>query len=182
MEAGPAAAAAAVHQLHDVREMEYGTLESVAMDTYVMKEIKRISQEWRSGNVGHKVGGPSGESPAGTAARAAAALTGLVQQDLGGEQQVLVVVAHSHVNKALLAAALPASATATATPNENEIKSELSTLLPGGMLPLLHDIPWSNCGTAVLDYDPHSVPAFNVLAVNLKAGGSAATSESRTKM
>ena len=101
----------------------------------------------------------------------------------GGEQQVLVVVAHSHVNKALLAAALPpASATATATPNENEIKSELSTLLPGGMLPLLHDIPWSNCGTAVLDYDPHSAPAFNVLAVNLTAGGSAATSESRTKM
>ena len=106
----PTTTVAAREAVYNLREMEYGTLEGATIAGEVTAEIRKISKRWRDGEVDLKVGGVGGESPRATALRAADAVAGLLVHRAG---EHVVLVAHSHVNKALLSAVLPTAEPST---------------------------------------------------------------------
>jgi broad specificity phosphatase PhoE len=82
-------------------EMLYGEIEGKPI-AEMGKQMGQIAQSWREGDTSVRVGGPEGESPEVLLERAQAALADVsAELPVGG---TLLVVAHSHVNKALLAA------------------------------------------------------------------------------
>lgn len=137
----------------DLCEMRYGALEGAPM-AKVATEIGDIARRWKNGETDLKVGGADGESPEDLLARAVCSLSRLASGSFGGrcggatpERPVqILVVAHSHFNKALLSAA------------------------SGKGLARIHSVPQDNGCLSVIDLPaPRSQPA-NAGIVGVDAG------------
>eukprot|EP00929_Paragymnodinium_shiwhaense_P075902 TRINITY_DN38887_c0_g1_i3.p1 TRINITY_DN38887_c0_g1~~TRINITY_DN38887_c0_g1_i3.p1 ORF type:complete len:246 (+),score=46.98 TRINITY_DN38887_c0_g1_i3:49-786(+) len=128
-------------RLQDLDELDCGTLDGKAIKE-VASEIKEISAAWRSGETSRKVGG--GESPDDLLRRA---WHGLLSPELLGsdaDTQVIVLVAHTRVNKVLLCCA------------------------QGLPLTKMDEVPQDNGAVNVLDYDS-ATERFRVVLINFVA-------------
>ena len=133
---------AAIRTTHPgLREMLYGELEGRPM-AELSETMGSISKSWREGNTSVRVGGPDGDSPETLLDRALEALREL-SHGLP-ERGTILVVAHSHLNKALLAS------------------------LSGAGLSKIHSMPQDNGCLNVIDFNT-ATGECNVLHVNLQA-------------
>ena len=101
-----------------------------------------ISKYWREGDTSVRVGGPDGESPVTLLDRALGALRA-VSHGLP-ERATMLIVTHSHLNKALLAD------------------------LSGVGLSKIHSMPQDNGCLNVIDFNPSTGESI-VLHVNVRA-------------
>jgi len=85
-----------VIQYSGLDEMDYGDFEGVSF-LDVEKEIKEISESWRSGRVDLRI--PGGESPKDTFERANSAMMDLMEST---EEEILAVVIHGRLIRILL--------------------------------------------------------------------------------
>lgn len=122
-------------------EMLYGDIEGKAIAD-MRETMGLISKSWREGDTSVRVGGADGESPVTLLDRALGALR-TVSHGLS-ERATMLVVAHSHLNKALLAG------------------------LSGVGLSKIHSMPQDNGCLNVIDFNS-STGESTVLHVNARA-------------
>lgn len=122
-------------------EMMYGDIEGRPI-AEMGKTMGLISKSWREGDTSVRVGGPDGDSPETLLNRALAALR--EASDGLPEGAAILVVAHSHVNKALLAS------------------------LSGAGLAKIHSMPQDNGCLNVIDFNA-TTGECKLLHVNLQA-------------
>lgn len=122
-------------------EMLYGELEGKPI-AEMGETMGLISKSWREGDTSVRVGGPDGDNPETLLDRALAALRELSHGLPEGA--TMLVVAHSHLNKALLAS------------------------LSGAGLSKIHSMPQDNGCLNVIDFNAMTGEC-NVLHVNLQA-------------
>merc|ERR1712232_236734 len=128
--------------ISDLREMCYGSLDGASI-SQVRSEIGEVARRWRLGETELPVGGADGESPRLVVDRVQRSLQAVLQNRLG---RSVLFVCHAHVNKALIASAIP-----------------------GLGLSKLHDVPQGNCAVNVLDFSRATSgvdASFQVLAVD----------------
>jgi broad specificity phosphatase PhoE len=135
--AQPAGGSAHRQNLAELVEMHYGSLEGRPMSE-CKDELRALSSDWTAGNTHVPVA--DGESPETLLERGQAALRRLLRSDSDGHQ--IACVAHSNLNKAILASAT------------------------GKGLGALFTIPQDNACINVLDYVLQD-ESFEVLAVNI---------------
>ena len=122
-------------------EMMYGDIEGKPI-AEMRDTMGLISKSWREGDTSVRVGGPDGESPVTLLDRALGALRA-VSHGLP-ERATMLVVAHSHLNKALLAG------------------------LSGVGLSKIHSMPQDNGCLNVIDFNSSTGESI-VLHVNARA-------------
>ena len=135
--AQPAGGSAHRRNLAELAEMYYGSLEGRPISE-CKDELRALSSDWTAGNTHVPVA--DGESPETLLDRGQAALRRLLRSDSDGHQ--VACVAHSNLNKAILASAT------------------------GKGLGALFTIPQDNACINVLDYVLQD-ESFEVLAVNI---------------
>merc|ERR1711865_138556 len=135
--------------VEDVQEMAYGELEGVLI-SQAKSQMIQISSSWEAGDVDVLVGG--GESPQDVLDRVVSAISKLLRAYRG---RTVLIVGHSWVNKALIAA------------------------VGGAGLPKIMSVPQRNCALNVFDFncdhEGSPVSCFHLVAADLVAE----TSEAR---